>query len=714
MTDGPPILILIFLISAGVVFYSGMEAAIVGALSRRDPLYLVFSFTCICVAGYLVSTALYYTADSIPAAAQALRWQMAAALAYVPALFALIALFTAQRNFGRWLALVAIACAALLVANFILPYGIRFSDLRVAQPMQLPWGERLSLYTGQRSLWALPLRLMVFGAFGWSIWRAKVHWANGQRRSAFLLGFGVSLQILAAFWGLLIDLEIVQSVYLVGFAFLALMLLMSASLGVDLRDRNAALEAMARELQHEVMERSRIEAQIRLMANRDDLTQLANRAALRAHLTSTLEHASTTSQHGGMLLMDLDYFKTINDALGHDVGDDVLREVAIRLRSAITTAQIGSGFVARLGGDEFVIVAAEIGATRPLAELGIQRLAEYVAQQMGRPLIVGQRVFNVGVSIGAALFPEEGIDDLRLLRRADMALYTAKNDGRNSFQLFQADMQAAADRRLSLEKGIRAALDNGELALHFQPQVDAAGRMIGAETLLRWQHPELGDIAPEVFVPIAEETGVIHRIGDWVLRQACQCLARWQRDGIPFTGYLAINVSQWQLHHPEYLSQLAATLAAHALQPRLMLEITESSLLRSTAETIEKLAALRAMGIKIALDDFGTGYSSLAYLKNMSLDQLKIDKTFIDQMSHGDARPLVESIVAIARNLHLNIVAEGIESESQRERLMAMGCTGFQGYLFSQPLDADQFVVWMQNNSLQSPAMRAESPLEHG
>jgi EAL domain-containing protein (putative c-di-GMP-specific phosphodiesterase class I) len=275
-------------------------------------------------------------------------------------------------------------------------------------------------------------------------------------------------------------------------------------------------------------------------------------------------------------------------------------------------------------------------------------------------------------------------------------------------------MQAAADRRLSLEKGIRAALDNGELALQFQPQVDVAGHMIGAETLLRWQHPELGDIGPEVFVPIAEETGVIHRIGEWVLRQACQYLALWQRDGVPFTGYLAINVSQWQLHHPEYVSQLSLALNAFASRPRLMLEITESSLLRLTAETIEKLAALREMGIKIALDDFGTGYSSLAYLKNMSLDQLKIDKVFIEQLTRGDERPLVESIVAIARNLHLNIVAEGVESQLQRDRLTAMGCTGFQGFLFSAPLNADQFVVWMQNNSLQAGAMKTVSSLEHG
>jgi diguanylate cyclase (GGDEF)-like protein len=710
MTDGPPILILVFLICAGIVFYSGLEAAIVGTLSRREPLYLVFAFTCLCVAGYLGSTALYYRADSIAAAAQALRWQMAMALLYIPALCALIALYTGQRNYSRWLAVVVVACGTLLIVNFTLPYGIRFSVLRAVAPIQFPWGEQLEFYAGDRSLWALPMRLLVFAVFGWSIWRAAVHWRSGQHRAAFLLGVGVCLQILAAIWGLLIDLGVVQSVYLVGFAFLALMLLMSASIGVDLRDRNAALETMALELQREVTERGRAEAQIRAMASRDDLTQLANRAALRDHLHIALHRASNTGQYGGMLLMDLDYFKTINDALGHDVGDDVLREVAARLRSAITAAQIDSGFVARLGGDEFVIVASALGESSPTAEQGMRQLAEYVAQQMGRPLVVGQRVFNVGVSIGAALFPEPGIDDSRLLRRADMALYSAKNSGRNSYQLFQARMQTAADQRLALEKGIRAALDNGELALQFQPQVDTTGRMIGAETLLRWQHPELGEIPPEVFVPIAEETGMIHRIGEWVLRQACQCLATWQREQIPFSGYLAINVSQWQLLHPEYVSQLAVILDAYASPPKLMLEITESSLLRSPAETIEKLAELRKMGIRIALDDFGTGYSSLAYLQCMSLDQLKIDKIFIEQMANDDERPLVESIVAIAKNLRLNVVAEGIESETQRERLTAMGCVGFQGYLFSQPLNADEFVVWMRNNSQHSHAPTTAEP----
>ena len=699
MTDGPPILMLVFLASASIVFYSGLEAAIVGTLSRRQPLYLVFAFTCFCVTGYLISTAFYYSADSITSAALALRWQLAMALLYIPALCALIALYTGQRNYGRWLAAVAVACGVMLVVNFTLPYGIRFSALRAAAPIQLPWGEQLVIYAGDRSIWALPMRLLVFFVFGWSIWRAAVHWQSGKRRSAVLLGVGICLQVFAGIWGLLIDLGIVQSVYLVGFAFLALMLLMSASIGVDLRDRNAALEAMALKLQREITERSRAEAQIRAMASRDDLTQLANRAALRDHLSVVLHDANEMGQHGGMLLMDLDYFKTINDALGHDVGDDVLREVAARLQSAIAAAQIDSGFVARLGGDEFVIVASGLAASSSLAEIAMRQLAEYVALQMTRPLVVGQRVFNVGVSIGAALFPAPGIDDSQLLRRADMALYSAKNSGRNSFQLFQEKMQTAADRRLALEKGIRAALDNGELALQFQPQVDTTGRMIGAETLLRWQHPELGDIPPEVFVPIAEETGMIHRIGEWVLLQSCDCLAAWRRDRIPFVGYLAVNVSQWQLLHPEYVSQLAVVLSAHTATPKLMLEITESSLLRSPTETIEKLAQLRKMGIKIALDDFGTGYSSLAYLKNMSLDQLKIDRIFIEQMARDDERPLVESIVAIARNLRLSVVAEGIESEVQRDRLTAMGCVGFQGFLFSRPLNADEFVVWMKNNS---------------
>jgi diguanylate cyclase (GGDEF)-like protein len=416
-----------------------------------------------------------------------------------------------------------------------------------------------------------------------------------------------------------------------------------------------------------------------------------------------LQQASENQQFGAMLLMDLDYFKTINDALGHEVGDGVLREVATRLRSSLLDVPAGTGFVARLGGDEFVMVISELGETASEAESAARLLAERVAQQMTKPLVVGQRVFNVGASIGAALFPDRGLDDSLLLRRADMALYSAKNSGRNSIQFFQVALQVAADQRLSLEKGIRSALENHELVLCFQPQVDAEGRMIGAEALLRWQHPELGEIPPETFVPIAEETGLIHGIGEWVLRQACAQLANWQRNEVPFHGHLSINVSPWQLLHPEYVRQLAAILNNNDLSPqRLILEITESSLLRSPADAIEKLALLRAMGFRIALDDFGTGYSSLAYLKNMSLDQLKIDKMFVEQLaSEGDRqandRSLVESIVAIARNLRLSVVAEGIESEAQRAVLAAMGCQGFQGFLISQPLSADDFTAWMRD-----------------
>jgi diguanylate cyclase (GGDEF)-like protein len=714
MTDGPSIVIFAFVASAGIVFYTGLEAAIVGALGRREPLYLTFSVACFCVAGYLVSGAFYYTAETVETAAAALRWQVAMSLLYVPALCALIAIYTEQRHYRRWLATVAGICGVMLIANFVLPYGIRFSTLQSAPPIRLPWGEQLAFFTGASSLWSLVFRAMLLGAFGWATWRAVVHWRQGQRRSALLLGVGVGVQLLAAIWGLLIDVGLINSFYLAGFAFLALMLLMSASMGIDLRHRNSALELMAQVLQREVTERSRIEEQIRAMANRDDLTQLANRAALHDHLATVLHQAAETERYGAMLLMDLDYFKKINDALGHEVGDGVLREVATRLRTGVMDAPIGAGFVARLGGDEFVIVASGLGATLAEAELAARHLAERVAQQMTRPLVVGQRVFNVGVSMGAALFPDRALDDSLLLRRADMALYSAKNSGRNSIQFFQADMQSAADQRLSLEKGIRAALENNELVLCFQPQVDVSGRMIGAEALLRWQHPELGDIPPETFVPIAEETGLIHSIGEWVLTQACEQLAAWQRQGFAFAGHLSVNVSQWQLLHPEYVPQLAAILRANDLTPRrVMLEITESSLLRSPAEAIEKLARLRTLGLRIALDDFGTGYSSLAYLKNMSLDQLKIDKVFIEQMAqHGD-RPLVEAIIAIARNLRLNVVAEGIESEEQRDALAAMGCQGFQGFLISQPLSADEFAVWMQDNLRNKGAVAESVLLEH-
>jgi diguanylate cyclase (GGDEF)-like protein/PAS domain S-box-containing protein len=443
------------------------------------------------------------------------------------------------------------------------------------------------------------------------------------------------------------------------------------------------------------LERMRAEAQVRHMAYHDYLTGLANRAQFHAHLTEVLARARDTKTFGALLLIDLDHFKTINDALSHDVGDEVLREVARSLAECVGER----AFVARLGGDEFVVVLAGIGADEPAATRAAHTLADEIATGMARPAQIGERVLNVGASIGVVVFPDNGTTESDILRRADMALYRAKNMGRHNIQFYLPSMQAAADERLSLDKGLHEALAGDQFDLHFQPLVNAAGQIFGAEALLRWQHPTLGDIPPDRFIPVAEESGMIHAIGAWVLNRACERLAAWQHERVPFTGHLSINVCAWQFARPDFVQQVETVLNAQHIEPtRLLLEITESALLYDLDEAIEKLRALRALGLRVALDDFGTGYSSLAYLKDLPLDSLKIDKSFISGLSRLSANPLIETMLAIGEHMKLQVIAEGVETRQQRDILVELGCNGFQGYYFCRPVPDQDFRKWLAAN----------------
>ena len=280
-----------------------------------------------------------------------------------------------------------------------------------------------------------------------------------------------------------------------------------------------------------------------------------------------------------------------------------------------------------------------------------------------------------------------------------MALYRAKNRGRGNTQFYLPDLLAAATSRLHLEEGLRHVINNDELKLHFQPQLDADGKMIGAEALLRWRHPEMGDIPPATFIPVAEETGLIHTIGRWVLDQACSSLNAWTQAGLPFRGHLSINVCPWQFVRPDFVTQIQECINYHQVDPRrLMLELTETALLYDLEDTIAKLKSLRDLGLQISMDDFGTGYSSLAYLKDLPLDQIKIDRAFVSELKDTDKHPLVETMIAIGQHMHLAVIAEGVETEMQRQVLVELGCANFQGFLFSVPLPESEFSEWLVRN----------------
>lgn len=464
-----------------------------------------------------------------------------------------------------------------------------------------------------------------------------------------------------------------------------------------LEDRNLNTELLAifaarasAELQRQAADRH-----IRSLAYEDELTGLCNRPCLRERLNDAVETAKTNQQYGALILLDLDHFKVINEALGHDVGDAVLRALAARLRQIVPPTVA----LSRFGGDEFALLLMPIEKEQTPAEQNAHDLCQRILNLLSHPISTQERQFSVGASMGFVLITPESADINSLLSQVELALYQAKSLGRNNMQPYAPALQVAAERRLQLEDGLRHALDRRQLHLVFQPQVDPAGRPLGAEVLLRWNHPELGAIPPTEFIPLAEETGLINPIGLWVFEESCRVLLSWINQQVPFFGHLAINTSAWQLADPSFVSKIQAILRTQEIDPRwLMLEVTESALLQNRQDTIDRLHALRELGLHISLDDFGTGYSSLAYLKDLPIDQLKIDKSFIDELQQKPQHPLIESMYAIADHMGLSVVAEGVETEQQCQALIHMGAQGFQGYLFSKPLAEADFLRWVNQH----------------
>lgn len=442
------------------------------------------------------------------------------------------------------------------------------------------------------------------------------------------------------------------------------------------------------------LERMKTEAHMRRMAFEDYLTGLANRAALHEHMNSVLQRTQKNGISGAMLLIDLDHFKIINDALSHDVGDQVLKQVAQRLKD-ISNEQV---YLARIGGDEFVaLLTTEKNLPGEMLEKHARDFAEKIVTELSKSLHLDNRILSIGASVGVVLFPQQGENELDIMRRADMALYRAKNRGRGNVQFYEPALQEIADERMQIERGLRHAIEKQELELHYQPQLNILGEIIGAEALLRWSHPELGQVPPDRFIPIAEETGLIHSIGEWVFNEACRQLEEWRENKIPFNGHMAINVSAWQFANHEFVSQVGAVMNKYSLHSQqVVLELTETALLYDLQETIDKFAKFRVAGVRVALDDFGTGYSSLAYLKDMAMDILKIDKAFIHELSTTNAHPLVETIIAMGQHMELDVVAEGVETQEQRDILSKLGCEVFQGYFFARPMPQADFVSWLQ------------------
>ncbi|SEK71533.1 bifunctional diguanylate cyclase/phosphodiesterase [Nitrosovibrio tenuis] len=444
----------------------------------------------------------------------------------------------------------------------------------------------------------------------------------------------------------------------------------------------------------DITQRKMAEKEIQHLAFYDSLTGLPNRQLLLDRLRQALAGSTRNRQTGALLFIDLDNFKLLNDTLGHDVGDLLLRQVAPRLISCVRDGDT----VARLGGDEFVVVLVSNFSEHPEeAVTQIRAICERILAAFSQPFSLGAYKHHSTPSIGIALFNDQSSAMDELLKQADLAMYQAKASGRNSICFFNPGMQVEMDARVVLESDLHKSWERNEFVLHYQPQGDGQ-RVIGAEALVRWQHPRRGLLSPSEFIPHAEETGLILPLGTWVLETACAQLAAWARDPAMAWLNLAVNVSPRQFCQPDFVEQVLCILDHAGVNPqKLKLELTESLLLNNMDDTITKIAALKARGVGFALDDFGTGYSSLYYLKCLPLDWVKIDQFFVrDVLTNPNDATIVRAIILLARSMGLEVIAEGVETEAQKLFLAQHGCNAYQGYLLSPPLSSGQFQEFMQ------------------
>jgi len=439
----------------------------------------------------------------------------------------------------------------------------------------------------------------------------------------------------------------------------------------------------------EITKHKEAEAEIHRLAHFDPLTNLPNRRLLHDRLEHALTSSARTRRFGAVLFLDLDNFKVLNDTRGHDVGDELLVETARRIRLSVRDDDT----VARLGGDEFLVLLENLGVDEAVAAVQAGAVGEKLRMALAAPYLVSGREFHSAASLGVTLFRGHAESVETVLRRADLAMYQAKGAGRNALRFFDPAMQTALDERSALEADLRLAIGTAQLQLYFQPQIDNSGRIIGAEALLRWLHPERGLIPPSDFIPLAEETGLIIPLGHWVLGAAAARIVAWSEDPQMRGLGLAINVSARQFCQPEFVFEVGQVLAQAGADPsRLKMELTESVVINDMKDTLDKMRALRSLGIGFSLDDFGTGNSSLSYLSRLPLDQLKIDRSFVLNLpgNRNDAI-IAQTIITMAASLGLEVIAEGVETDAQRSFLKHHGCNCYQGYLFSRPLPLPEF-----------------------
>ncbi len=671
-------------LAVGICLFAGVHVLQSGTV-RHQPVYAVFGSLSLFVALYIALTAmLQMPAQPLATVGLIERMRLAVACVIYPAAFVFIALFTRMRHWRKWSYVVAAWFLALLAVNLDRPWGLLRDSMRIDPILWLPWGEPVAQFSGTVSYWAWPFFASALVVLAWSLWRCSVLWRMHERARAGALWTYVAVQLLVVAYGQVATVLAWRGPDFTAMPFLVLVILVSRVLTREWRQRGEDLAASLDALAVESSVREQAQDSLRKMAYRDSVTGLPNRNRLLEQIAA-MQSQPDQVRKAALLVVGLDGFHSVNDALGHEAGDQLLRAFADRLVDLCRHATC----VARLEGGDFGVL---IGVSQEAHARDPDALGHQLTESMTRPLRFDAHALTLGVSIGIVHISGPGSEAPLLLQQAALALRHARNRSRGSRSIFEPRMQSEASRQITLIRALHEALNSGQLRLLYQPQIDGRGRLVGAEALMRWHHPEFGEIAPDEFIPLAERSGLIHVLGRYALVQSCVALRSWP-EGAPRVR-LSVNVSAWQLRRADFTDMVAEVIQTYSVAPgMLMLELTESALIDDATIMGSKVRLLRSLGIGVSIDDFGTGYASLASLKSLPVEEVKIDRSFVQDMSVSEPDRFIGAIIELARALDVYVVAEGVETRAQRDALARIGCDAFQGHGIARPMELAQLLA---------------------
>jgi len=684
-------LISAYLISVGILLMSAAHAATLAHGSKHSRVNWSFAAICLSFAGFQFFNAMQYSAPDQASALAAHRWVNFFSILVIPLVAYGAAALDAKKRSAHWFVWLTVLSGLAITYNFLTPFGYRFFALDPERVITLPWGEQLRLIQGQANLVYRLTRLVSLCVLVYTMGVTLALMRMKERLSSTILWIGLAIMMITMALASMADSGVIAMPYLGGFGFVfmagAFSILVRKELQVRARQEKRITHALAKE----VKGRRNADARADQILRHDALTGLPNRAGFFLKLENLIEVNRLKGTKIAVLLLDVDRLGGVKGTHGLATSDEVLLRLSQRLRGRIRDSDV----LARTRSDGFALIASYIKT-----DAGVGVFCDKLTASFKEPIEINGTLFKLSASVGTAIFPDDAMAASELLAAAELALQDAKNAGLSQMRAFHPALKEVFRQRIGLESALREALDKQQFFLCYQPQVCATtGRTLAMEALIRWQHPEYGLVSPLHFIPLAEAAGLITHIGTWVIYTACAQLAAWRQAGHDSLR-MAVNLSASQLLDPYLEDTLLGALAGAGLLPEdLELEITESVLIQEPDQTVDRLVSLRNLGLRLSIDDFGTGYSSLSYLRVLPVQAFKLDRSFVDAMNKDDTSlEICASAIQLAKNLKLDIVAEGVETQEQARTLRELGCPIFQGYLFARPLSAEAASQHLRGN----------------